>query len=308
MVIGQNPDIMKIKKLIREVAKTNDNALIIGEVGTGKKLAAQEIHRRSKQKNKSFVIINCSAVGDTITEADLYGQKIEGPRGVERKIGLLEQAKRGILYLENINDLSNEYQQKFFNIFSEKKFKKAGSKEFITVDFRIIASSSDPDILKKETIRKDLLSMIDKFILYIPPLRDRKQDIPYLFSHFLEKYCIEFSHAIPPIPPEIFDSLMAYEWNGNVSELKNTVRNLLLMSPEDKLSIEYLPFEIKKHPLEFLEGRDLPAAVGEVEHYLISKALRKFAGNQTKAAKSLNISEAALRYKMKKYRLSKKDF
>lgn len=306
MLIGQSPQIQAVRKLIREIAKTDENTLIIGDVGVGKKLAAREIHRRSRQKNRPFVILNCTAIGDTIMDADLFGEKTDAPGAVERKLGLVEQANRGILYMENIDELNPEYQLKFTSMFKENKFRKSGEEAFVAIDIRVIASTTNERINEKEDFRKDLLSILTPFIMNIPPLKKRKQDIPLLFNHFLEEYCGASGRGIPPVPTEIFDSIMAYDWNVNVLELQNTVRNLVLMSPEGRLSIEYLPFEIKKHPFEFLEGRDLNDAVAEVERYLIGRTLRKFAGNQTKAAKALNISEAALRYKMKKFGLSKK--
>jgi len=308
MLIGQSPQIMKTKRMIREIAKTNENILLIGEVGSGRKFVAHEIHHRSKQKNRPFIVLNCSAVGDTITEADLFGEKIEGPRGVERKIGLLEQARRGILYFENVDEFKPDFQQKFANLLKERKYRKIGEETFVDVDIRVFAATTDENLLKREDFRRDLLTILDSFIIHVPPLRKRRQDIPSLFSHFLEQFCEEFNHDIPTVPAEIFESLMEYEWRGNIYELKNTVRNLVLMSSGGVLSVEYLPFEIKKHPFEFLEDRELPEAVGEVEKYLIMKALHRFAGNQSKAARALNVSEAALRYKMKKYGLERKAF
>ena len=308
MLIGQSPEMKTVKRLVREVAKTGDNALIIGEVGAGKKLTALEIHKRSREKNRPFVILNCTAVGDTITDEDLFGAKIDGPKGVERKIGIFEQAKRGILYLENVDELNPDHQLRFLNIFKERKFPKPGEKKFGEVDFRIIAGTTNDKIMEKKDFRTDLLTLLNSFVIHVPPLMKRKQDIPYLFTHFVEEFCEEFNHEVPPVPAEIFESLIEYDWRGNVIELRNTVRNLVLMSPEGELSIEYLPFEIKKHPFESLLGKDLPEAVSEVEKFLIRKSLRKFAGNQTKAARSLNVSEAALRYKMKKYGYSKKAY
>jgi len=305
MFVGQSPQATKVKKFIREVAKTEENALIIGEIGSGKKLAAQEIHVRCKEKNRPFIVLNCTSVGDTITEADLYGQKVEGPGGVERKIGLLEQAKKGFLYLENIQDLKPEWQEKIFNILKERKFPSVDQKGFVEVTFRSVAASTDKDIAKSDRFRKDLLSLFDGFTIVIPPLRERKQDIPFLFAHFLEKFCSENQKDVAPIPADLFESLMEYDWRGNVRELKNAVRNLVLMSPEGTLSVEYLPFETKKHPYENLVERELYDAISDVERFLIKRALQRFAGNQTKAAKALNISEAALRYKMKGYGLSK---
>lgn len=308
MLIGQSPEIMKTKRVIRQIAKTNDNALIIGEFGSGRKFSAHEIHKRSKQKNRPFVVVNCTAVGDTVSDGDLFGAFHEGEKGVERTVGIFEQAKKGILYLENVDELRPEYQQRFMNIFKEGKFKKLGEDKYIEADFRIFASATSEKNLTADKFRPDLLNFIDKFKLYIPALRNRKQDIPGLFATFLQEYCDELNNELPPVPSEIFESLMEYEWRGNIYELKNTVRNLVLMSPDGQLSVEYLPFEIKKHPFEFLGESDLPDAVGEVEKYLIKKSLRRFAGNQSKAAKILNVSEAALRYKMKKYGLSRKSF
>ena len=308
MLIGQSPQVQKIRKMIREIAKTNDPVLLIGEVGVGKSMVASEIHRKSKQKNKPFVTINCTGIQKDKSDGDLFGEQIDGPQGIERKIGLLEQANKGILYLENADELVPEYQQHFLNIIKDHKFFKPTENSFTDINIRIISATSDPDIAKNGNFRKDLLAELSTFTINIPPLREHKQDIPLLFSQFLERYCEEFEHDIPPVPADIFESLMEYEWTGNVSELRNAVRNLILMSPEGELSVEYLPFEVKKHPFETLLGRDLPDAISEVERYLIKKALRKFAGNQTKAAHALNVSEAALRYKMKKYGLTRKTF
>lgn len=308
MLIGQSLQVMTAKKLIREIAKSEENALIVGENGTGKKHVAREIHHRSKQINRPFVILNCTAVGDTITEEELFGKKTEGARGIERKLGILEQAKRGILFLENVHELQPNFQLKFFNILKEKKFKRIDENNFIPVDFRVIASTTDDTLLKNDSFRKDLLSLFNAITIHLPALRDRKQDIPMLLTHFITQYCEEYNREIPPIAAELFESFIENQWHGNVLEMQNAIRNLVLMSPEGELSIEYLPFEVKRHPFEFLKDRDLPAAVSEVEKYVIKKSLRKFAGNQTKAAHSLNVSEAALRYKMKKYGLSRKAF
>lgn len=308
MFIGQSPETSRIKKMIREAGKTNDPVLIAGETGSGKELAAREIHERSKQKNRPFVTLNCAAIGDTLDESDLFGATIEGPRGVERKIGLIEQAKKGIIYLENLQDLNEVYQQKFMNMISEKKYKQTSTQKILDFDVRIIAATTEMELGKNKSFRKDLLTALNGFTINIPPLRKRKQDIPYLFMHFLKEFCDEFKNEIPSVPSDLFESLMEYEWHGNITELKNAVKNLVLMSPEGSLSVEYLPFEVIKHPFEYLVGKDLPEAVSEVESYLIRKSLQRFAGNQTKAARALSVSEAALRYKMKKYGLSKKAF
>lgn len=308
MLVGQSPEVMAVKKMIREIAKTNESALITGEVGTGKKQVAREIHHRSRQKNRSLVVLNCTAVGDTINDGDLYGAKVDGPHGIERRLGIFEQAKKGILYLENIDELNPDFQQKLYNILKEGKYKKPSAKEFTPVTFRVIASTTDPNILKSDKVRRDLLSLISAHTVHVPPLRKRKQDIPFLFAKFLDSVCEEYERELPNVPAELFESLIEYEWRGNVYELKNAIKNLVLMSPEGELSTEYLPFEVKRHPFDVLTDKSLPSAVSEVEKFLIRKSLRKFAGNQTKAAKALSVSEAALRYKMKKFGFSRKAF
>ncbi len=308
MLPGQSPEIIRIKKFIREVAKTDDNILFIGETGVGKKYVAGQIHERSRLKNRPFVVINCTAVGDTLTDGNLFGETKETDRGMERTIGLFEQAHKGILYLENVHELAPEYQQKFINIFKESRFKRTGEPGLVKSEFRIFASTSDERLADQETFRKDLYAVLSAFSIQIPPLRKRKQDIPELFGIFLQSFCDEFHKEMPTVTAELFESLIEYEWRGNVQELKHAVRNLVLMSPEGQLALEYLPFEIRKHPFEFLAEKDLQGAISEVERYLIAKALRRFAGNQTKAARALNVSEAALRYKMKKYGLSRKTF
>ena len=307
MFVGQSPQSSRIKKLIREIAKTDDHVLLIGELGTGKKHAAMEMHKRSKQKNRPFVTLNCTAAGDTLLEGDIFGEISQGEMGVERKIGILEQANKGILYLENVQDLSDEFQQKLLNIIKEGRFQRLGETHFTPVFLRVFAATTHPE-LSETGFRPDLLSLLSSFVIQIPPLNERKQDIPFLFTHFLKIYCEEYQREIPAVPAELFESMMEYDWRGNVSELKNAVRNLVLMSPEGTLSVEYLPFEVKRHPFESLVGKELPDALSEVEGYLIKRALHRFAGNQTKAAHALNVSEAALRYKMKKYGLTKKAF
>lgn len=308
MLTGKSPEIIAIRRMIREIAKTDDNVLIIGEVGSGKQRVAEEIHQRSQRHNKPFVVLNCTAVGDTILDADLFGQTFEGDTGKQRTIGLFEQANNGIIYLDNLGDLKSEYQQRFLNIFHDGRFRRLDEDGFTDLDTRVVGAVDDEKFMERTDFRHDLLEIVNRFHIHVPPLRQRKQDIPILFSHFLEELCQKRSRPVPPVPTEIFESLIEYKWHGNVQELMNTVRNLVMMSEEGKLSVEYLPFEIKKHPLNFLKDKDLPEAVAEVEMFLLRKMLQKFAGNQTKTAHALNVSEATLRYKMKKYGFNKEMF
>jgi len=306
-IIGNSPEAKRLRRAVKKLAKIDSNVLIVGETGIGKEFAARHIYRLSPRRNRTFVEINCSALGKTIQQKDLYGQDTEGDEAVMRTVGLFEKANKGVLFLDNIGDISPEYQEELLRVIRDKKIKRVGGSENIDVEMRII-STSDRDLtpdLESGKFRKELYYLLNTLTLVIPPLRERKQDIPELFSYFLKKYSEEEGREEPAVQSEIFESVLEYDWKGNVRELENTVQNLLMMSPEGELSPDFLPYRIKKHPLDFLEPRNLKGVISEIEIYLIKKALGKFGGNQVKAAKLLGVPEATLRFKMKKYSIPK---
>jgi len=306
-VIGSSPEAKRLRRAVKKLAKIDSNIFIIGETGTGKEFIARHIYLQSPRRNRSFVEINCSALGKTIEARELYGEDAEGDQAVMRGIGLLEKANKGVLFLDNIGDMSPEYQDEFLRVIRDKRYKRVGGSDNIGVEMRIISTSVRdlmPDI-ESGKFRKELYYLLNTLTLPIPPLRERKQDIPELFSFFLKKYCEQEGREEPAVHSEIFESILEYEWKGNVRELENTVQNLLMMSPEGELSPDFLPYKIKKHPYDYLEPRNLKGVISEIEIYLIKKALGKFGGNQVKAAKLLGIPEATLRFKMKKYAIPK---
>lgn len=302
-IVGSSPEAKRLRRAVKKLAKIDSNILIIGETGTGKEFIARQIYLQSPRQPHAFVTINCAALGKTIETKELYGVDTEE----NQTASLLEQANKGVLFLDNVGDMNAEYQEEFLRVLRDKKFRKASGRENIEVDIRIISTSDR--ILSSEVesgkFKKDLYYLLNTLTLPIPPLRERKQDIPELFSYFLKKYCEQERREEPAVHSEIFESVLEYEWKGNVRELENTVQNLLIMSPEGDLSPEFLPFRIKRHPLDFLEPKNLKGVISEIEIYLIKKALGKFGGNQVKAAKLLGIPEATLRFKMKKYAIPK---
>lgn len=303
-VVGSSPEAKRLRRAVKKLAKIDSNVLIVGETGTGKEFIARQIYNLSPRRSRTFVEINCSALGKTIETKDLYGEETEK---TQASVGLLEKADNGILFLDNIGDMSLEYQDEFLRVIRERKFKKVDGRENIEVEMRIISTTDrdlNPDI-ETGKFKKELYYLLNTLTLPIPPLRDRKQDIPELFSYFLKKFCEQEGREEPAVQSEIFESILEYDWKGNVRELENTVKNLMMMSPEGELSPEFLPFRIKKHPLDFLEPRNLKAVISDIEIYLIKKALKKFGGNQVKAAKLLGVPEATLRFKMKKYAIPK---
>lgn len=307
-IIGTSPVTKKLKRAVNQLAENDSNVFVLGEVGTGKEFIARQIYSQSSRQKRNFVTIDCSAIGKTIDYKKLYGEDLEGDQAMIRNIGFLEKANKGVLFLANIGDMSFEHQEEFLRIIRDKKFRRAGGSENIDLDVRFI-SASDRDLkadLEIGKFKKELYYLLNTYTLYIPPLRERKQDIPEFFSFFLKKYCEQEGRDEPAVPSEIFESLLEYDWKGNVGELESTVQNLITMSSQDQLSPEFLPFRIKKHPLDFLEPRNLKGVISEIETFLIKKALKKFNGNQVKAAKLLGVPEATLRFKMKKHSISSK--
>ena len=306
-MFGISPQAKRLSKAARKLAKIDSNVLIIGETGTGKEFTARHIYQLSPRNKGAFVRINCSALGKTIDFKNLLGQNLEGMQTVTRSIGLLEKANNGILFLDSVSNMNLEYQDELLQAIKTKKLSKVNGNENIEVEMRVISTSNHdltPDI-ESGKFKKDLYYQLNALTLVIPPLRERKQDIPELFSFFLKKHCELQGREIPPVQAEFFESILEHDWKGNIRELENTVQNLVLMSPEGVLSPDFLSYRIKRHPLDFLEPTNLKRVISEIEIYLIKKALNKFGGNQVKAAKLLGLPEPTLRFKMKKYAIPK---
>ncbi len=293
--------------MIPEISGTNESVLVIGEAGCGKRHAAEAIHRKSLRKDRVFEVLDCAAAGDTLDDAAIFGESGKAHPESSHRAGILEKASGGTLYLENLQDLKAGYQSRLLNVIRIMEHPPEQTQR-APHDIRFISSTYDERIGMNGRVRPDLLYSLNTFILYIPPLRKRRQDIPALFSHFLEEECEILGRKVPSVPMNLFESLMEYDWPGNVTELRNTVKTLAVTSPDGRLSAECLPFVIHGHPLEPLDGKTLTEAVSEVEKYLITQSLKRYAGNQTKSARALNVSEAALRYKMKKYGMIRKMF
>ncbi len=283
--IGKSPQAVRIRKTISTFARNKDNILISGESGSGRSLVVQKIHDAGFLRDFPLLTVFCASIGDTVDPGVLFSQSPQK--------GSLYGLKKGTVFFSNINDTAAEFQIKILN------FIRAGTVR--------ILSSAEPALdqwVRENRFRADLFQHISQFRLDLPPLRERKQDIPFLFNYFLEKFCAEFNKSVPPVDYIISEAIRDYEWPGNVGELYNCVRNLAMLSPEGQLSPDYLPFRVHTNPLETLAHLDLASAVGEVEKYLIRRALARHDGNQSRAAGVLKISEAALRYKMKKYGFS----
>jgi DNA-binding NtrC family response regulator len=302
-IIGLSPDARRLRQAVEKLAKTNRNVLLVGEAGTGKKFIAHKIFNGSGQSSKSLVSIDCAALGKTINLKELYGEIAEGVQATSTSIGLLEKANEGMLLLENLGAMNYEYQEIILNLLRDGIVRKIGDSKSTKINLRVVSTSQE-DLLPKVEIgqfKRELYFRLNELVLVLTALRNRKQDIPVLFSYFLKKLSEETGIEAAAVTENIFESILTYDWHGNIGELKDMVRNLVSMSKGDELSSEYLPFRVKKNPLEFLEPDRLKKATVEVQVYLINKALRKFSGNQVKAARLLGMPEATLRFKMKKF-------
>jgi two-component system NtrC family response regulator len=299
--------------LVKRVAPSPATVLILGESGTGKELIARAIHYSSPRADKPFIRVNCAALPENLLESELFGHEKGAFTGaVARRIGRFEQADQGTIFLDEIGDLSLPLQVKLLHVLQEREFERVGSSKTIKVDVRVIAATNRnlEEGIKKGSFREDLYYRLNVVTVSLSPLRERKEDIPPLIEHFLKKYSRENKKEVTSLSKEARDLLMRYPYPGNVRELENIVERAVVLCRGNTLTTQDLPLNLQETEGEGgLKrtgecGRSLPDSLEEVERTLISQALEKSGGVQTKAAEYLGISERVLRYKMKKYKIA----
>ncbi|MCD4745461.1 MAG: sigma-54 dependent transcriptional regulator, partial [Bacteroidales bacterium] len=309
-LIGNTPVMNSIIELMSKVAKVdNTTVLITGESGTGKELVARGIHYLSTRKKQFFHSVNCSAIPETLFESEFFGHKKGSFTGaIENKIGWFEIANNGTLFLDEISDMPQNQQAKLLRVIEERKISKLGSHNEINVDIRVIAASNQ-DIEKmsqKKEFRLDLYHRLSSFIIHIPPLRERKDDIPLLVSHFIKDFSLKMGKPILHVDKNILKELMYYDFPGNVRELKNMAERAVILCDNNILKLK--DFHIIK-PINNA-SKLLSEDINEVfdlevsEKKLIIKALKNTNYNKSKAADLLNISWQSLDRRMKKFNLS----
>ena len=302
----------EVMNLTGRVAKSEATVLIRGESGTGKELIANAIHYSSPRADRPFIKVNCTALPENLLESELFGHERGAFTGaIQRRIGRFEQAHTGSVFLDEIGDLSPSLQMKLLRFLQEKEFERVGSNQTIKADVRVMTATSRDleEGIRRGTFREDLYYRLNVIAIFLPPLRERRGDIPLLIDHFLQKYSQKNRRPIPKISKEARDLLLQYAYPGNVRELENVIERSLVISRGDIITTRDLPFQVREGVQEAKIGPEnkeasLNAMLSGMERDLILKALEECAGVQTKAARSLGISERVLRYKMKKYRLS----
>jgi DNA-binding NtrC family response regulator len=308
-VMGESPAIKQVLKQVEIIAPTNMTVILQGESGTGKELIAQMIHQKSRRKNRPFVAVDCGAIPETLMESELFGYEKGAFTGAdERKEGKFEQAEAGTLFLDEITNLSDVMQMKFLRVIQERKLQHLGGKKDIKVDVRIIAATKT-DIekaVRTGKFRDDLFYRLNEFQINLPPLRDRKEDIPVLTKYFLEEANQELNKKIKGFSTEAMRFLLNYQWPGNVRELKNVIKKVVLLTDAEYIPIESLSTNdiVGLENGSFLEKNLASCASFKdktlgFERGLIKETLKNTGGNKQKAAKILQINRKALYRKMK---------
>jgi len=310
-IIGVSSAMTEILRMTERLAQSDASTILIqGESGTGKELIAHAIHYRSKRKHMPFVTVNCAGFAEHLLENELCGhEKGAFTDAKEVKKGLFEVADGGTLFLDEIGDMNQNLQAKILRLVEQRNFRRMGGIKDIQVDVRIItATNKDLAKLKEEgKFREDLFYRINVISLKIPPLRERREDILPLTKYFVQKYNGEFHKGVQKISKGVQDFLMEYNWPGNVRELENVIERAMILGDGDTFLMEHLPMEILGQASRqggVIEGiRITPEGISleKVEEALVRQALKMTSGNQTRAAKLLDISRDALRYRMQKF-------
>jgi two-component system response regulator HydG len=305
-VVFQSEAMARIMEMVSRVAGTDSTVLITGESGTGKSIIARQLHLLSSRAKRPFITVDCGTLVETLFESELFGHVKGAFTGADaNKVGKFEMAQHGTLFFDEISNISMEVQAKLLRAVEERKVSKVGSHRVITVDVRLVAATNRnlPEAIKEGSFRGDLFYRLNVVSLHIPPLRERKEDIPLLVNHFLEKYNSRIhkqSNQIKGVAPDALEVFLHHDWPGNVRELENTVERLVVLSTGPYLETEDLAYAglFSAPPPEStaLELKDL-----EREH--IRRTLQKFGGHKSETAKALGIDRKTLREKLKRYNL-----
>ena len=312
-IIGRSQAMQDVFKTIKKVAHSNSTILIRGESGTGKEVIARAIHLSSPRANKEFIAVNCSSLPDTLLESELFGYEKGAFTGaMKTKEGRFELADCGTIFLDEIGDIDANIQVKLLRVLEDKIITRLGGTKSIKVDVRVITATNKnlEKYIEQEKFREDLYYRLNVIPIFLPPLTERKADIPLLIDFFIKKYSKESGKKIKNINQKAIELLMNYNWPGNVRELENAIENSVVMTETNEISDKDLPVYlmsykpgIQREFNYFGEERDLKSQLEYAEKLILKKALEECSNNKTKAADMLDLSLRAMRYKVKKYEL-----
>jgi Nif-specific regulatory protein len=311
-LVGRSPEMGRTQALLDRFIKADADVLIQGETGTGKELVAKTIHYNSGRKDKPFLTVSCVALPETLIERELFGIDAHTATGVNAAAGVFERAEGGTVLLDEIGDMPISMQSKLLRVLQEREFTRVGGKRPIRMNVRVIsATNADlPDRVKADRFRADLYFRVAKLVVHLPPLRERRGDVPILARHFIKDYCERIGRPAPKVSPRLLAVLGKHSWPGNVRELQHYIERLLVMSDAPMLEPLFFPEDLSKGSspasappqilgIEPLGNSSLDEALAAVQRQLIQDALDRAGGNQSQAAKLLGLREATLRYRLR---------
>ncbi len=308
-MVGHSPLMRAVFQCIEKVAPPDIAVLIQGESGTGKELVARAIHTRSRRAGKAFVKVNCGALAETLLESELFGHEKGAFTGaIKRKLGRFELADGGTLFLDEVGDMTPGLQLKLLRVLQEKEFERVGGEQTVRVDVRVV-SATHRDLTKEVAegrFREDLFYRLHVVPCHVPPLRERREDIPYLVAHFIKKLGPRINPAVRGIDDVALGRLSAHSWPGNVRELENAIEQALVFATGQNLDVAALPAFLREgssaNALSVPPGEmSLPDVLEDLERQLIQRAYDKTGGVKTETARLLGIKTSALYYKLEKY-------
>jgi len=303
-MIGMSPVMQDVYKTIGRVADSTATVLIRGESGTGKELVARAIHFNSNRKDQSFIKINCASIPENLLESELFGYEKGAFTGATaRKPGKFELAHKGTLFLDEIGEMAPSIQAKLLRVLQEMEFERVGGTEPIKVDVRIIAATNKnlEESIEQGEFREDLFYRLNVVEIEVPPLRERKEDIPQLVDHICRQYSKKYAKPVTGLSPEALEVLKRYDWPGNIRELKNVCERAILMAGGPVLTVDDLPLNLysRRGPFKARPGASLKEIVAEVEREVILKVLEEHNWNRSAAAQALKMNRSSFYIKLK---------
>lgn len=308
-IVGQSGVMQEVFRATEKVIDSDVTVLLQGESGTGKELFARAIHNKCKaRKSKPFVPVNCTALPESLLESELFGHEKGAFTGAgSRRIGKFELANGGTVFLDEIGEMSQAIQAKILRVLQEREFERLGGNELVKVNIRLLSATNKnlEDEVRKGTFREDLYYRISVFPIKLPPLRERKEDIPILAAHFLKRYNKREKKNVKEIHPEALKVLMGYHWPGNVRELENVIERAVVITNAQEIEIRDIPKHVTAIGKEGFVGHEgtLPRWIEKLEEEVMRRTLLECEGNITRAAKKLGIGRATIYRKAKKYKL-----
>jgi DNA-binding NtrC family response regulator len=308
-IIGEDPGLLDVLKVVKKVAPTDSSVLINGESGTGKELIAEALHVNSDRKSKPFVPINCGALPKDLQESELFGYVKGAFTGAQtNKKGLFEEANGGTIFLDELGEMELPLQVKLLRFLQDHKIYRIGDSKPITVDVRVICATNKDlkRLIEEKKFREDLYYRVNVITLKLPPLRDRKSDIPVLAQYFVDKYCERFARAPGRLTPEAVSELHAYDWPGNIRELQNVIERSVILAETSEIGSEHFPKDLIEPRVSVSSILEDNPTLDELEKRYILETLRVTGNNKVLTCERLGISTTTLWRKLKEYGVTEK--